>query len=160
MTLGKHNLLKTIFFLSLFPIGHHLEYSSSGSLTLGHMISSRCEPFPPPEYSVKEEPFIDYTFSPWTHRQGFDHSIVSPLQCNHHVQPTCVSPSCWPPFPTNHNPMKAISHDVNISTMVEVICQTFPPIKSLWAWLLTSLYFDCKRRSHRLDYILFSPLLT
>jgi len=89
------------------------------------MISSNCEPFPPPEYSVKEkpfpppeysvkeEPFIDYTFSPWTHPQGFDHSIVSPLQCNHHVQPSCVSPSCWPPFPTNHNPMKAISHDVN-----------------------------------------------
>lgn len=110
---GKAKPIEYNISSSLFPIGHHLESSSSDSLTPSHMISSNYEPFPPPEYSVKEKPVIDYNFPPWTHPQGFDHSRVSLLQCNHHVQPTCVSPSCRPPCLTNHNLMKAISHDIN-----------------------------------------------
>lgn len=54
---------------SHFPLSivHHLESSSSDSLTPCHMISSDREPFPHSEYSVEEEPLIYYTLPPWTH---------------------------------------------------------------------------------------------
>jgi len=110
---GKAQLVECNISFSLFRIGLHLESLSGDSLSPGHMMSSNYEPFPPLEYSIKENPSIDYTFPAWTHPQDFDYSIVSPLQCNHHVQPTCVSLSRRPPFPTNHNSMKAISHDIN-----------------------------------------------
>ena len=76
---GKAKIVEYNASFSLCPICHHLDSSSSDSLTLDHMISSNCDPFPPPEYNVKENPFTVYTFPPWMCPEGFDHSIVSPL---------------------------------------------------------------------------------
>ena len=81
-------------------IVHHFE---SDSDTYSHMISSDLDPFPLYEYSIKEEPLIEYSLSPWGPPQDHDQSIIPPFECDHHGKPTCASPSHHSPFPTNHN---------------------------------------------------------
>lgn len=98
---------------SLLPIGNHFESSSSDSLTSSHMIPIVSEPFLHSNHSVKDEPLIDYTLSPWAPPRDNDKSIISHFQCDPHEQHMCVSPSHQSPFPTNHNPVEAIKYDIN-----------------------------------------------
>jgi len=77
------------------------------------MISSDHEPFTPSDYSVEEEPLINYTLSPWTHPQGFDHSMTFPLQHDHHLeQPSCCIPFPHPLFPSHHNLVASTKHNI------------------------------------------------
>jgi len=55
---------------------HHFE---SDSHACSHMISSDLDPFPLSKYSVKEEPLIEYSLSPWAPPQVHDQSITSPF---------------------------------------------------------------------------------
>ncbi len=50
-----------------FPLVHHLDSYSSNSLVSFDMTLSDHAPFPPSEYGVKKEPFVEYTLPPLTH---------------------------------------------------------------------------------------------
>lgn len=71
-----------------------------------HLPFSKC--------GVKEEPFIEYTLSPLTHPQDYDHFTTSPPHCDHHIErPICCIPSfSQPSFHSHHNHVTSSVHDI------------------------------------------------